>query len=104
MLVLNVVSDLCGIDPQVLRNRIAAGTLAPAHRGLIRRGKGHRFSMQQAVGICVATELWRSEQGCASSYFSKIVTAFEAMTESELRLAFEKGFTHFLTVTESGRV
>lgn len=63
------------------------------------QGNQRIFSLMQAVGVGVAAGVRRSERGCALSYVVMIVEAFGMVSEEELRKQFDKGATHFFTVS-----
>lgn len=95
MLDIDDVAAVSGVEPQILRNWIANGLITPTQPGGVGRGQGHKFSVAQATGICVAAALHRSERSCALSYLAKVVAAFEAVSEDELK-KLRKGATHFI--------
>lgn len=93
------VDDVCrvsGVEPQTLRNWVAAGLVVPAQPGTTARGQGHRFSTMQTVGLAVAEQLRRDERGCVPSYVGKVVQAFGAVTEDWLLVEFGRDRTHFV--------
>ena len=98
MLSVKQVCELSGIEPQVLRNWIAAGLVKPTHHGDIGPGKGHEFSVVQSVGLCVVHQLRQTERGCVKSYISTLVEAFSNVTEQWLQTDFHNGQKYFVMV------
>jgi DNA-binding transcriptional MerR regulator len=96
MLTVEEVCEVSGLEPQTLRNWISRGLITPAQGGGVGRGKGHRFSVMQTVGLVVAERVRASEQGCVLSYVGKVVEAFAATTEKKLLQLFHQGRTHFV--------
>jgi DNA-binding transcriptional MerR regulator len=91
------VVKLTGVTERVVDDWCRSGHVTPVAGG---QGQGdHRvFTLTQAVGIAVATELRYSDRGCATAYVRAIVEAFGRMTEEELLDKFKNGETHFVMV------
>lgn len=102
MMTVEDVCSVCGINPQTLRNWISGGLVEPAVRGGYGPGRGHGFSVTQAVGLAVAEQLRRSEYSYPASYISLVVAGFAAMAEEELVRRLGRGATHFLLAAKTG--
>jgi hypothetical protein len=84
LLDLERVSMVAELPPQYLRDWIRDGYVSPTHRGGIGTGNGHRFSLTQAVGIVVASQVRYSRRGCSPAYLKAVVDAFASLTEEGL--------------------
>jgi DNA-binding transcriptional MerR regulator len=79
---LEEAAEVCGLNPQVLRNWVSGGHITPAIRGST--GRTHRFSCQQLLGLASIGALIRSERGCSRSYARELMARFEAITDAAL--------------------
>jgi len=98
------VCEIAEVPSTTLADWVAKGFVIPAVPGGVGRGKSHRFTVTQAVGVAVAVALSKSERGCSTEHAARVVEAFGKMTESELAARFCRGATHFLFVGRSGHV
>jgi hypothetical protein len=93
------VLDLCGLPPAAtLTEWLRKGVVVPADAGGKGRGRTRRFTLAQAVGLAVATQVYRSARGCHLSYVGLVTEAFTAKDEAWLAGQFRRGRTHFLGV------
>lgn len=65
-------ATLCDVEPQRLRNWISDGVIEPAIAGTRGRGKAHRFSAQQIIGLAAAVSMSRSLRGCSHEFFQQV--------------------------------
>src|SRR5438046_275407 len=89
MLSTSEVIDLSGLPLATLTAWVSQGIITPAEVGGPGRGRGHRFSLMQAVGIVVAARVHQSPRSCAPSYVGLIVETFGAKTEGWLLEQFK---------------
>lgn len=85
---LETTASICRLQAQVLRNWVAKGWIKPILLGSKGRGRSHRFSSQQVLGLIFARAVARSPRGCSHDYFFALVRQHAAMTEAALAEAF----------------
>jgi DNA-binding transcriptional MerR regulator len=90
MLTTEEVSGACGLDPQILREWINNGLIEPAMRGGKGRGRSHRFSDKQAVGIARATVFYLSKWGLSRDGIKSIVSDMEETPDGAMRAWIER--------------
>ena len=91
------LSETAELSEKLLDNWCDAGHIVPVEGG-DGRGNHRRFSLMQAVGIAVATHVYRSEHGCVLGYVAEVVAAFAAADETWLKKQFVAGRTHLARV------
>ncbi len=102
MFTIEEVCELSGFKPQTLRNWISGGLITPEEPGEVGAGKGHRFTLMQAVGLVVAKEIQDSERGCVLSFIGMCVENFNTKSEEWLKRRLARGSTHYVMPHHSG--
>jgi hypothetical protein len=84
LLTVEQVSGPVGMDPQLLRNWIAAGILEPPVRGGKGRGRTHLLSCQEAVGVAFCYAMTRADVFNRPRQVRHAMSLFEKMSWDEL--------------------
>jgi len=67
----------------------------PIDSGASEGQRGHReFTLTETLGIVVACKVFKTDRGCHTSFVTKIIESFGAVTEKWLVQEFAKGNTH----------
>lgn len=91
------VLEITGLPARRFQRWCAAGHIR-ASAGGTGSGNHRRFTLMEALGLAVAAEICRCPQGCVPQYVGKVMRAFGAMQEADLRAEFDKGGTHLAAV------
>ncbi len=87
------VTELTGLPGQTLRDWITQGRIVPAYPGGRGKGKQHRFSHEQLIGLTVAAACLRSEIGCGHDYAARAARMFGDMDDRALMAWLRQGGT-----------
>jgi hypothetical protein len=87
---LDQTAAICGINSQDLRDWVAHGIVTPIVPGGKGRGRCHRFSVQQVLGLIYTTALWKSPRGCRLPAFKEVLELAVRMHNSMSRSAIEQ--------------
>ena len=98
------VCELVGVPQRTLADWVKSGLVEPVVRGRPGRGYSDEFTTMQLVGLAVALEQYRSEQGCGLSYVGAVTESFSSITVRRLRGMFAKGQTHFVCIAGNGPI
>lgn len=63
-------------------------------------GSQRRFTVQQAVAIVIAAQVYRSERGCSPEYVSKVIEAFAAVDRRWFLGQFANGNRYLIGVRD----
>jgi len=92
--------ELTGLAPTTLQDWIVNGVVRPTIPGGKGRGNAAKFDLMTAVGVAVATALFKSERSCVPSFVKSIVAAFASFPEKKLLARFAEGRTHSAGVNQ----
>jgi DNA-binding transcriptional MerR regulator len=81
---LNEAAEICLVRSRLLHRWIEEGRLVPAVSGSKGRGRTHRFSPQQLLGITVVAGLIWSKRGCSAEYGKEVMHHFGKMSAETL--------------------
>jgi hypothetical protein len=75
----------CELPPQTLRDWVTRSLIVPKEKGGKGRGKSHKFSERQSVGIAYIGTLFLGPTGCRSEYIRDKVIEIEKDTYANLK-------------------
>jgi hypothetical protein len=91
---LEEAAEICQVKAQILRNWVAAGDITPALPGGKGRGKVHRFSGQQLLGIAAVGAMY-AHRWTSRTQADAVLQMFSDMPDSAL--------LHWLGVVQDAR-